>query len=93
MTLLYSYEKMYDAGNIFDRVRTSTITVIAFSVTLLLLSTTFVNSADTTYSQTPTTDNLLDKALRSLTRPNHDGYSYDSEQEKIMFEAWIPLSK
>jgi hypothetical protein len=85
-------KKLYDAGNILDRIRTSTIAVIAFSVTLLLLSTTFVNSTYT-YAQTPTTDDLLDRALRSLTRPNHDGYSYDSEQEKIMFEAWIPLSK
>jgi hypothetical protein len=39
------------------------------------------------------TDNLLDKALRSLTRPNHAGYPYDSEQEKIMFQYWTPLSK
>ena len=39
------------------------------------------------------TVNLLAKALRSQTWPNHAGYSYDSEQEKIMFKDWTPLSK
>jgi hypothetical protein len=51
------------------------------------------NAKDVVLENPVGTENLLDRALRSLTRPNHDGYSYDSEQEKIMFEAWIPLSK
>jgi hypothetical protein len=70
----------------------STIAAIALSLALLLLSTTFVNWAHA-YAQTPTTDKLLDKALRSQTRSNHVGYSYDPEQEKIMFEPWTLISK
>jgi hypothetical protein len=39
------------------------------------------------------TDKILDKALRSLTRPNYDGYSYDPEQEKTMYEHFTLISK
>ena len=38
-------------------------------------------------------NNLLDKALRNLTRLNDAGYSYESVQEEKMFAPWSPLSK
>ena len=74
------------------RMPITTIAVIALSLALLLLSTIFVNSAQT-YAQTPTTDKLLDKGLRSLTRPNHGGYSYDPVQEEKMYEPFILIRK
>ena len=84
--------KIYDADNILNKMPISTMTVIALSLALLLLFTTFVNSTHT-YAQTLSTDKLLDKALRSLTLPTHVGYSYDSQQEKILYEPWTPSSK
>ena len=51
------------------------------------------NRKDALTHSSSNTVNLLAKALRSQTRPNHAGYSYDSEQEKIMFKDWTPLSK
>jgi hypothetical protein len=74
------------------RMPITTIAVIALSLALLLLSTIFINSAQT-YAQTPTTDKLLDKASLSLTRPNHNGYSYDPEQEKTMYGPFILTRK
>jgi uncharacterized membrane protein len=62
-------------------------TILALSVAVLITQEAGAAASHIT------TDKLLDKALRSITWPNHVGYSYDPEQEKIMYEPWTLISR
>ena len=77
--------------------QSSKLEIIAAAViigTILVLSVVVVITQEAYAAASHiSTDKLLDKALRSLTWPNHIGYSYDLEQEKIMYEPWTLISK
>jgi hypothetical protein len=76
--------------------QSSILEIIAAAViigTILALSIAVLITQEAGAASHITTDKLLDKALRSLTWPNHVGYSYDPEQEKIMYEPWTLISR
>jgi hypothetical protein len=69
------------------------IIAVLFIGTVLALSVVVIIIQEANAESHITTDKLPDKALRSLTWPNHIRYSYDPEQEKIMYEPWTLISR